>query len=79
MSLSLSLAQFLQMYGDVEVKFSSYYKFTFTFKGICASDGKNITVRIGGDVDDIYRMDISADAYSRVEDFKFDLLSWSIT
>lgn len=77
--MSLSLAQFLQRYGDVEVKFSSYYKFAFTFKGICASDGKNIAVRIGGDGDDIYRMDISADEKRRVEDFKFDLLSWSIT
>jgi hypothetical protein len=41
---------------EEKYKFSGYYKFIFTFK---SSSGKYIS--IGGDADDIYRLDIETD------------------
>lgn len=48
--------EFMNKYGDVEVKFSSYYKYTFTFTG--EFDGGVVIVDVGGDSSDIYRMEV---------------------
>ena len=45
----------LEKYGAKEVKFASYYKYGFDFTG----DG--LTVCLGGDVHDIYRLSVGAD------------------
>jgi len=52
--------EILKQYGEVKLKFSSYYKFTFIFHGV-SEDGITIVANIGGDSDDIYRMDVDSD------------------
>lgn len=49
--------EFIAKYGDVKVKFVSYYKYTFTYSGTCVN-GFGITVDVGGDSGDIYRLDV---------------------
>lgn len=53
----LTTEEFEKAYGDVELTFSSYYKFAFTFSGT-APDGVTITADLGGNSDDIYRESI---------------------
>lgn len=48
--------EFMNKYGDVDVKFSSYYKYTFTFTG--EFDGGVVLVEVGGGSSDIYRMEV---------------------
>lgn len=57
----------IELYGDVELKFSSYYKYVFMFVGF-AEDGARICVTYGGDADDIYRYDVDADETLKFED-----------
>lgn len=52
--------EFYEKYGDVKVKFSDYYKYTFNFVGELPDGGK-ISVGCGGNSDDIYKFDVSAD------------------
>jgi hypothetical protein len=52
--------EFIEKYGNVKVKFSTYYKYTFTYVGELPNGGK-ISVGYGGNYDDIYRYDVSAD------------------
>jgi hypothetical protein len=49
---------FMAKYGDVEVTFSSYYKYTFMYEAVL-DNGHTLTVSIGGNADDIYRMDVA--------------------
>lgn len=53
-------SDFLEKYGDVKVKFHSYYKYSFNFMGTL-EDGSTITVSVGGNSDDIYRFNVTAD------------------
>lgn len=53
-------SEFIEKYGDVKVKFDSYYKYAFTFKGTLPN-GDVIDVTIGGDSDAIYRTEVVAD------------------
>ena len=46
--------QIIEKYGDVVLDFSSYYKYTFYYRGT-ADDGNTIAVALGGNSDDIYR------------------------
>ena len=55
----LSQEELLSQYGDAELKFSSYYKYSFTFTGQMVDIKINAT--IGGSSDDIYRLDVYAD------------------
>jgi len=57
--------EFYEKYGDVEVKFDSYYKYTFSYRGI-TPDGNVITCEYGGNIDDIYRHDVSRDGVETV-------------
>jgi hypothetical protein len=50
----------LEKYGRVQLHFDSYYKYFFTFRGL-AYDGAVIVYSFGGDADDIYRCQVSAD------------------
>jgi len=59
--------EFNKLYGDVEVEFVSYYKYSFTFSGV-ADDGTRIVVSVGGCADDIYKMDVTAGEKVKVED-----------
>ena len=52
--------EFIEKYGDVKVKFSYYYKYTFNYTG-SLPDGGKISVGFGGNSDDIYRCDVVPD------------------
>jgi hypothetical protein len=59
-----------ELYGNVRLKFKSYYKYSFTF-GAVASDGALITARYGGNSDGIYRYELDAEIEVVLgEDFK---------
>jgi hypothetical protein len=56
--------EFIEKYGDVVVTFSSYYKYCFRYKAVLENDCQLI-VEIGGDADDIYRLEVMAgDSYT---------------
>ena len=46
--------EFIDMYRDDIVKFHTYYKYTFTYRGVL-ENGDVITVSVGGGADEIYR------------------------
>ena len=62
--------KFLAAYGDTEVTFCSYYKYTFSFRGAVGETGSVLTVWLGGISDDIYRLHITSQA-CRVADLPF--------
>ena len=56
--------EFYEKYKDVNFKFLSYYKFTFTYRGF-TSDGEEVKVDVGGVADYIYRESVRvSDVYS---------------
>jgi hypothetical protein len=57
--------EFIEKYGEVEVKFHSYYKYSFMFKGV-TDDGDTIFVSVGGDSDYIYRLEVGANTIETV-------------
>ena len=59
--------EFYEKYKDVNFKFLSYYKFTFTYHGF-TSDGEEVKIGVCGTANDIYRERVSADdVYGIVE------------
>ena len=56
--IKLTESQFKEQYGHVKVVFSSYFKYSFSFKG--ELEDEQIYVSIGGNSGDIYRVSISA-------------------
>ncbi len=54
----MELEEVAKLYGDVPLKFSSYYKYSFTYSGI-AGDGAMISATYGGSADHIYRYDVT--------------------
>jgi hypothetical protein len=58
--------EFYEKYSDVKVKFSTYYKYTFNYVGELPDGGK-ISVEYGGNSDDIYSYDVSADYEETVD------------
>ena len=65
MATQMTRAEFYAKYGDVEVTFSSYYKYTFTYAA-SLPDGKRLTVGYGGNSDDIYRLEVSTSCAEKV-------------
>ena len=57
--------EFLDKYGKCKVKFSNYYKYTFSFSGKTDS-GEDITVNIGGNSDDTYHLEVSPERVETV-------------
>lgn len=53
--------EFYDKYGSVKVKFSSYYKYTFTYEATLP-DGSLLTCGYGGNSDEIYRHEVGADS-----------------
>ena len=53
--------EFYEKYKDVNFKFLSYYKFTFTYSGF-TSDGEEVRIGVGGIADYIYRESVSVDS-----------------
>ena len=56
----IKIEEFYEKYKDVNFKFLSYYKFTFTYRGF-TSDGEEVKIGVGGTAEDIYRESVSAD------------------
>jgi hypothetical protein len=57
----ITMEEFMKEYGDTIVKFSSYYKYEFTFYSVEGTvDGHGIRLVAGGNADDIYRFDVYA-------------------
>ena len=56
----INSGEFYEKYKDVNFKFLSYYKFTFTYRGF-TSDGEEVRIGVGGIADYIYRESVSAD------------------
>jgi hypothetical protein len=52
--------EFYKKYGSIKVKFLGYFKYTFTYEAELP-DGKRLTCDYGGNADDIYRHEVSAD------------------
>ena len=65
MATQMTRAQFYAKYGDVEVTFSSYYKYTFTYSATLP-DGKRLTVGYGGNSDQIYRHEVATSCAEKV-------------
>jgi hypothetical protein len=59
MTKKITRDEFYEKYGDVEVTFSSYYKYTFEYAATL-DDGKRIVVSYGGNSDEIYRHEVSS-------------------
>lgn len=55
----LSQPEFLKKYGDVQVSFNEYYKFTFYFTGV-TPEGYKLVVGYGGNSEQIYRYELSS-------------------
>ena len=55
----MTRAEFYEKYGNVKVKFSSYYKYTFTYSA-SLPDGNKLKCGYGGNCEDIYRESVSA-------------------
>lgn len=63
----LTKEQVMERYGKVPLKFSSYYKYTFSYSGT-APDGAVVSASYGGSSDDIYRHQVEADDVITLED-----------
>jgi hypothetical protein len=59
--------EFIIKYGSTKVKFSSYYKYTFSYAAL-TEDGLKITVGIGGNSDEIYRQEVMPDKEEYIND-----------
>lgn len=51
---------FVAKYGDVTLRFTEYYKYTFTYTGT-AEDGTVVSASVGGGADEIYRKTVRPD------------------
>lgn len=65
MAVQMTRQEFYAKYGDVEVTFSSYYKYTFTYDA-ALPDGKRLTVGYGGNSDQIYRHEVATACAEKV-------------
>lgn len=54
----MSKEDFIKQYGETYFLFSSFYKFSFNFTGETV-EGKPVLLTMGGDPDDIYRVEVS--------------------
>lgn len=54
----MSKEEFIKKHGDVVLKFSSYYKYVFSYTAVLG-EGTKLIASVGGDSDDIYRLSVS--------------------
>ena len=67
----LSKKQVNEMFGDAELRFTSYYKYSFSFHGDYG--GYSIVTGMGGSGDDIYRLEVDNEPtpFSSVDKWNF--------
>lgn len=75
--MRISFEEFNKRFGHHEVKFVSYYKFSFCFAGE-TSEGGRTSVTVGGSADDIYKMAVAPDAYFAVEELDISSGTYTI-
>lgn len=54
----LTITELINQHGNTKVTFNSYYKYEFYFEGT-TEDNQRISCTIGGNADDIYRIEVS--------------------
>lgn len=59
--------EFYAKYGEVEVVFTHYYKFTFNY-GALLPDGLRLSVGYGGNADEIYRHGVAVGEPIKIKD-----------
>ena len=64
----LTNEEVINKYSKVQLKFSSYYKYSFSFKGM-APDGVEILASYGGNAGDIYRYRVESNTQETLENF----------
>jgi len=67
--MEISREEFNKLYGDVEVVFNSYFKYTFEYRGE-TKDFKVVSISFGGCADDIYREAVEAGEKVKVKDIE---------
>ncbi len=67
--MEITRKEFNELYGDVEVVFNSYYKFTFEFRGV-TKNHETLSISFGGCSDDIYKEEIEAGEKVKVKDIE---------
>ena len=65
--MEITKKEFDELYGDVEVEFTNYYKYSFAFRGK-TDTGLEIYLSVGGDADEIYRMEVTPGEKIKVKD-----------
>ncbi len=60
--------EFVAKYGDIEVEFVYYYKYTFHFKG--EYDGKDVECSVGGNASDVYYVDVKPNVKYTVKELR---------
>ena len=58
--------EFIEKYGDVTVKFSSYYKYTFTYSA--EIEEGTLYADYGGNADEIYKLEVANDETLKLRD-----------
>jgi len=66
----MTLSELLRDHGDKTLKFSTYYKYSFCFRG------HGLEVYAGGDKDDIYRAEISSEMTLKKLDSEAGITGW---
>lgn len=56
----LTYDEMMSQYGDIELNFSHYHKYEFTYVGDNGQD-KTFSAQIGGNGDEVYNLDVSCD------------------
>lgn len=73
----LTKEEVLEKYGDIELAFSYYYKYSFTYK--YENDDLVIIGSWGCSSDDVYRYEVTPDSKELVRNFEGNLHSLTIT
>lgn len=58
--INLTEEEMFEKYGDIELNFSHYHKYTFTYVGDDCH-GKTFSALIGGNSDEVYNLEVSCD------------------
>ena len=61
--------EFYAKYGEVEVVFTSYYKFTFYY-GAMLPDNRRLSVCYGGNSDEIYRHNVGVGETIKIKELE---------
>ena len=74
MTIPKDYNEFINDFGTFEVTFSSYYKYSFTFK--CKCDDRVLLIGCGGSSDDIYKLEITNEPM-KISDIEPNWAQWS--